>query len=221
MATEVEAVTGLVATVKFALVAPAGTVTIAGTMATAVLLLESASAVPPAGAAVFRVTVPVEGVPPVTLVGSRLREERVTAGIKVSVSRADLVASSKAAVITTAVELGFELVDTAKFALVAPAGTVTLAGTVAIEGCLLESATVTPPAGAAVISATVPVKLVPAVTTVGLRLRETSGECWNRPVGLQIAPPSLLLNMPIAVTAYKVFGVKGSIVGVPTAEPTP
>ena len=79
MSTEVEAVTGLVATVKFALVAPAGTVTLAGTMATAVLLLESATAAPPAGAAALRVTVPVEGAPPVTLVGLRLTEERVVA----------------------------------------------------------------------------------------------------------------------------------------------
>ena len=74
----------LVETVKFALVAPAPTVTLPGTVATDVSLLESATAAPPAGAAAFRVTVPVEVLPAVTLLGLRLTEERVVAGITVS-----------------------------------------------------------------------------------------------------------------------------------------
>src|SRR4051812_44596850 len=47
-------------TVKLAEVARAGTVTVAGTVAAEVLLLESVTTSPPAGAAPVRVTVPVD-----------------------------------------------------------------------------------------------------------------------------------------------------------------
>ncbi len=77
MVTAVGAATEPVDNVKFALVDPAGTVTLAGTEATAALLLESSTTAPSAGAAVPRITVPVEAVPSVTLVGLRLTEERV------------------------------------------------------------------------------------------------------------------------------------------------
>jgi|SRR6266853_1947607 hypothetical protein len=81
MVTAVDAVTALVLTVKVALVAPAATVTLEGTLAAAVLLLESATWAPPAGAAPVNVTVPVEDcVPPITLVGLSVSEESVTAG---------------------------------------------------------------------------------------------------------------------------------------------
>src|SRR2546429_7642499 len=69
MVTAVDAVTTLVLTVKVALVAPAGTVTLEGTVAAAVLLLESATCAPPAGAGPLNVTVPVEEFPPATPVG--------------------------------------------------------------------------------------------------------------------------------------------------------
>jgi hypothetical protein len=76
--------TMLVLTVKVALVAPAGMVTVENTEA-APLLLESETTAPPAGAGPFSVTVPVEfpSGPPTTLVGFRLSEER-TAGSTVS-----------------------------------------------------------------------------------------------------------------------------------------
>jgi len=72
----VETLTAEVATVKLALVAPAGTVTLAGTLAAAPPLASVATA-PPAGAAEVRVTVPVEKLPPTTVVGFKASEERV------------------------------------------------------------------------------------------------------------------------------------------------
>jgi hypothetical protein len=68
MVTGVLDVTALVATAKVALVAPAATVTPAGTE-TDVLLLESDTCAPPPGAAADSVTVPVELLPPTTLAG--------------------------------------------------------------------------------------------------------------------------------------------------------
>ena len=79
--TAVDAVSALVLTVNVALVAPAGTVTLAGTLAAAVLLLESVTSAPPDGAGPLNVTVPVEDcVPPITLVGLSVSDESVTAG---------------------------------------------------------------------------------------------------------------------------------------------
>ena len=80
-------------TVKLALPAPAGMVTVAGTLA-ALLLLESATCAPPDGAAALRVTVPVDDcAPPVTLVGFNVSEETVMGG-GVTVSEADGVMPS-------------------------------------------------------------------------------------------------------------------------------
>ena len=69
MVDDVDDVTVCVVTVNVRLVVPAATVTLAGTVAAAVLLLESATTRPPDGAADDNVTVPVDDVPPVTLVG--------------------------------------------------------------------------------------------------------------------------------------------------------
>lgn len=66
-------------TVKLTLVAPAGTVTLAGTLA-ALLLLESSTCAPPARAGPLSVTVPVEDDPPITLLGLSVSEETVGRG---------------------------------------------------------------------------------------------------------------------------------------------
>jgi len=71
----VDVFTVLLVTVAFALVAPAGMVTFAGTVAAAVLLLERATTAPPEGAGAVRVTVACEVAPPVTDVGLRVIEE--------------------------------------------------------------------------------------------------------------------------------------------------
>ena len=65
---EVEAETVLVVMVNVALVAPAATVTLDGTVA-AVELSDRFTTAPPLGAAALSVTVPVEDVPPVTVTG--------------------------------------------------------------------------------------------------------------------------------------------------------
>jgi len=91
MVTAVDAVTALVLTVNVALVAPATTVTLEGTLAATVLLLESATCAP-AGAAPLNVTVPVEDcVPPITLVGFSVSEERVGAGGAAGVTASEAV----------------------------------------------------------------------------------------------------------------------------------
>lgn len=75
--TAVDEATALVETVNVAVVAPAGTVTLEGTPAVAVLLLESVTCAPPAGAGPLNVTMPVEGcVPPTTFAGFSEREDR-------------------------------------------------------------------------------------------------------------------------------------------------
>jgi hypothetical protein len=70
MVTDAEVVTVLEVTVNVALVDPAGIVTLAGTVAALVLLLDNVTTAPPDGAAAVRVAVPVAfALPPVTLVG--------------------------------------------------------------------------------------------------------------------------------------------------------
>ena len=77
MVTGVELVTALVLTVKVALLAPAATVTLVGTLV-APLSLASCTCAPPVSAGPLSVTVPVEDcAPPVTLMGISVSEESV------------------------------------------------------------------------------------------------------------------------------------------------
>ena len=90
MVTGVEAVTAKVVTVNVALVAPAGMVTLAGTVATTVLLLVRVTTAPPVSAGPLSMTLPVEGDPPLTLLGFNTSEVRV-GGCGMTVSEAVLV----------------------------------------------------------------------------------------------------------------------------------
>jgi hypothetical protein len=94
-------------------------------------------------------------------------------GTGFTVRLAGLVTPPYTAEIVTAVEFDTETVVTVNVALALPAGTVTLAGTVAAE-LLLDSDTIVPPAGAAPLSVTVPVEGFPPTTEVGFKDRETS-----------------------------------------------
>ena len=89
--TGVDAVTVLVTTVNVALLAPAATVTLAGTVAAAVLSLIRETAAPPVGAGPLRVTVPVEGDPPVTLIGLSAIAESVAEPCGATLSEAVMV----------------------------------------------------------------------------------------------------------------------------------
>ena len=79
MVAVVDALTALVVMVKLALLAPAGTITLVGTV-TATTLLESDTTAPPVGAALVRVTVPCEVAPPVKLAGFNANVLRLAAG---------------------------------------------------------------------------------------------------------------------------------------------
>lgn len=131
--------TEVVAMVNVAEVAPAGTVTLAGTDAAA-LLLESATETPPAGAAELSVTVPFELVPPLTLVGLRVRDATPgpdACGLTVSV--AERVTPPPVTEIVTSVCVVTACVKMLKPPAVEPAGIVTLFGTDATAGLLLET----------------------------------------------------------------------------------
>jgi hypothetical protein len=171
--------------VNVALVAPAGIVTLFG-LEHALLLSESVTTAPPAGAGPFRVTVPVAVCSrPSTLLGFTVSVVR-TAGS--TVSDVVRVAPPKDAESVAVVDAATALVPTLKLALVAPAATVTVAGT-EVAPLLSESATCAPPAGAGAVSVTVAVADVPPVTLPGLTLSaETAGGSTVSDT-LCVAPP--------------------------------
>src|SRR5436309_11569865 len=147
MVTGVDVVTALVLTVNVALLAPAATVTLAGTVAVAVLLV-GGTAVPPLGGGPLSVTVAVEVcAPPVTLVGFSVSEESVGRACGSTVREAVLVTPAYDAEIVTGVDVVTAPVLTVNVTLLAPAATVTLAGTVAAAVLSLERETAAPPRG--------------------------------------------------------------------------
>ena len=125
----------------------------------------SITTMPPAGAADNKVTVPVLDVPPVTDVGFKATVLSTGAVIP---SDADWLIAPFVAVIVLAVFAATAVVVTEKVAVVAPAATVTLAGTVA-AALLDASVTTKPPAGAAADNVTVPVLDAPPATDVGFK----------------------------------------------------
>lgn len=79
----VEELTAVVVTVNVAVVFPAVTLTLDGTLAAA-LLLDRVTEAPPVGAGAFNVTVPVDDVPPLTVVGFNVTADSAAAGVIVS-----------------------------------------------------------------------------------------------------------------------------------------
>jgi hypothetical protein len=151
--TDEEEETARVVIVKVAEVLPAGTVTEAGTVAAAILLLVNETMIPPAGADEARVTVPVDVAPPVTEVGFKLKELSVS-GETVNAAVWDTPAYDAA--IVTEEEEETTAVVIVKVAVVLPAGTVTETGAEAVAVSLLDKDTEIPPAGAVPERVTVP-----------------------------------------------------------------
>jgi hypothetical protein len=162
----VAALTGVVVTVKVAVFCPARTVTVAGVAAAAFVVVIATTA-PPVGAVPFKVTVAVEDTPPKTVAGLMLND-RSAAGVTVRFAFR-VMPEYEAEMAVVELDATPE-VEIEKVALVAPAATVTLAGTVATAGSAMDSATTVPPTGAAFVNVTVPVTLAPLTTVVGLRL---------------------------------------------------
>lgn len=183
IATDVELVTVFVVTVKVALVAPAATVTFAGTVATEVRLLDKATTVPADGAGPDSVTVPVDGEGPLTVVGFRVTTLNVGA---VTVNVAVLLTPRVPFIVTEAF-VATGLVVTVKVAVVAFAATVTLAGTWAAN-LLLDRVTTAPPDGAGPFKVTVPAEDVPPITDVGLRVTELSVAAVTVKIAVFVAP---------------------------------
>jgi len=174
--------------VNVAVVAPGVTVTLGGTVATAVLLLESDTEAPPAGAPPFSVTVPVAVPPLLTTVGDIERADRVTPDPGDTFSTAVCVTCPAVAEIAAKSGEATGWLVTVKEPEVLPAGIVSAGGTVATEVLLLVQPTTVPPAGAAPVSVTVATELVPATTSVGLRtIDATAGS--DPPPGPDAAVP--------------------------------
>src|SRR5207248_158670 len=176
-------------TVKVTLLLPAGTVTLEGTLAAA-LLLESVTCAPPAGAGPLSVTVPVEDcTPPTTLVGFNVSEELVAYTTLITSRVAVLVVLLYEAEMVAEVDVRTIDAFTVKVTLLLPAGTVTLEGTLA-AALLLESATCAPPAGAGPLSVTVPVEdCTPPTTLVGFNVSE---ETVGRGGGITVSEADVL-----------------------------
>ena len=194
--------------VKVAVVAPAATVTDAGTVAAEVLLDESATTKPSAGAALLRVTVPVEVVAPVTVVGFKVRPVRVgavTARVAVEVAPPPAAEIVAVALVATATDV------TVKVAVVAPDGMVTDAGTVA--AALFEVNVTTKPFGpAALLIVTVPVEGVPPTTDVGLSVRPvTAGGLTVNVAVLLVAPVVPVIVTEVAAATPTVVAVNVAV----------
>ena len=93
--TEVELVAETVVIANVAFCAPAATLTLAGAVAAAELLLVNVTTAPPVGAALVNVTVPCEELPPTTVLGLTVRADNVretevaACGVKLRVADQD------------------------------------------------------------------------------------------------------------------------------------
>jgi hypothetical protein len=183
-----------VETLKLADVCPAPMVTVASTW-TSGLLLARLTTNPPAGAGAFRVTVPVSPDPPITTLADRVSPDTQITGLTVTEMEAP------AQPFTLAVILARTLLRTVpvvmlKVAEICPAGMNTVAAT-CTSGRLLCRLTVKPPAGAAAVKVTVPVRPVPPVTALADRVTDCT---HGGGVTVRVAEALELPSLPVRVT---------------------
>ena len=157
---------------KVAEMAPAATVTDAGTVTTAVLLLRPTAA-PPFGAAWVKVTVQVVVLPEPSVPGVHVTE--ITPA-PARTERDELSMPFKVAVTFAVWPAAVADAVAENVPLVVPAAMVTCAGTVT-DGLSLATATMAPPAGAAPDKVMVHVAAAPAGTKGGAQLNEISPDC--------------------------------------------
>ena len=155
---------------KVAEVAPAATVTEAGTVSAA-LLSERETTAPPVGAALLRVTVQVAEALEVSEAGL---QERLEGTVLVTRPMEKVTEEPESDAVMTAVLLVVIVEAVAeKVAEVAPAATVTEAGRVN-KALFLDRETTAPPTGAGLLRATVQVLPAPEVRVAGVQLRPVS-----------------------------------------------
>ena len=175
-------------------VAPAGIVTVAGTL-TALWLLESVIWMPPEGATPSRVSVPVTDVPPGAL--EELIEKRVS-DTAFSVRASSTDEAGALAITMAVVFVATDLVVTANVIEVSPAGTLTLPGTVT-EGDLELKVILYPAFGAGPSSVNTPVVEVPPTMLVDERLNAASRGALIVRIPLTFSPDSSAVTVASAV----------------------
>jgi len=194
-----EDATIVVVTGNVADVAPCTMLTLAGTVA-APLSLERPTANPPAPAALVSVTVPVEGEPPLTEVGSRTSEE--SAGPGGTNTSADVwVTPPAVAEMSTEVVEATAVVTIVKLACNAPALTETLDGTDAADMLELASVTGSPPAEAGADSVTIPDEGVPPSTTPGERTRLVTETGPTERIAVRLTLPCVAVSVAVDCVA--------------------
>src|SRR6185312_12902188 len=160
--------TGLVLTTNVPVVWPASTVTVPVTVAAPVLDDVTVAVKPPEGAGPVKVTVPVEEVPPVTVVGFSVRVLTL-AGTSVILPVAEKPLN---VAVTVSLELAVTVLDvTVTFCWYCPTGKVTVAGADKLE--LVCKVTVSS-AGTGLLSCTLTVSLLPLTSVAGEGVTFTS-----------------------------------------------
>ena len=196
--------TGPVVIVNVTLLAPAGTMTLAGTFATPVLLTTS-TLTPPVGASPLSVTVPVDCDPPPTTEGFTVIV-RSAGGLMVSVPLTCEPVIFATTVATSVLLTGD--VEQEKLPELIPADIVTEVGPPHAASFEVR-VTLTPPEGAGDPSETVPVEAEPPFTAAGLNTRDLSFAGSTVMVAdFELLPSAALMTPEVVVLTGDVLTAK-------------